>query len=127
MKCRKPCVYCDYWEIREHEYVTPDGESHTEEYHVCTKPRDKETKRMYRDTMHKPNYYIVSFSGGKDSTAMLLHLLELGEPIDEILFCDTTMEFPEMYVHIEKVKKDIERYGVKFTTLNPPHDFEYFY
>ena len=74
----------------------------------------------------KQNYYIVSFSGGKDSTAMLLHLLELGEPIDEILFCDTTMEFPEMYVHIEKVKKDIERYGVKFTTLNPPHDFEYF-
>ena len=55
----------------------------------------------------KQNYYIVSFSGGKDSTAMLLHLLELGEPIDEILFCDTTMEFPEMYVHIEKVKKDI--------------------
>ena len=73
-----------------------------------------------------PNYYIVSFSGGKDSTAMLLHLLELGEPIDEILFCDTTLEFPEMYAHIEKVKKDIERYGVKFTTLKPPFDFEYF-
>ena len=45
MKCRKPCVYCDYWEIREHEYVTPDGESHTEEYHVCTKPRDKGDKK----------------------------------------------------------------------------------
>ena len=41
MKCRKPCVYCDYYEIREREYVTPDGESHTEEYYVCTKPRDK--------------------------------------------------------------------------------------
>ena len=38
-------MYCDYWEIREHEYVTPDGESHTEEYHVCTKPRDKGDKK----------------------------------------------------------------------------------
>ena len=76
--------------------------------------------------LDKPNYYIVSFSGGKDSTAMLLHLLELGEHIDEILFCDTTMEFPEMYAHIEKVKKAIESYDVKFTTLKPPFDFEYF-
>lgn len=75
--------------------------------------------------LDKPNYYIVSFSGGKDSTAMLLHLLELGEPIDEIIFCDTTMEFPEMYAHIEKVKKAIESYDVKFTTLKPPFDFEY--
>ena len=47
----------------------------------------------------KPDYYIVSFSGSKDSTAMLLHLLELGEPVDEVLFCDTTVEFPEMYTH----------------------------
>ena len=60
----------------------------------------------------KSDYYIVSFSGGKDSTAMLLHLLELGEPVDEVLFCDTTVEFPEMYTHIEKVKKAIENYRV---------------
>lgn len=73
----------------------------------------------------KPDYYIVSFSGGKDSTAMLLHLLELGEPVDEVLFCDTTVEFPEMYTHIEKVKKAIGNYNVKFTTLKPPYDFEY--
>lgn len=52
----------------------------------------------------KPNYYIVSFSGGKDSTAMLLHLLELGEPVDEGLFCDTTVEFPEMYTHRKSEK-----------------------
>lgn len=28
--------------------------------------------------------YIVSFSGGKDSTAMLLRMLELKYPIDEV-------------------------------------------
>ncbi len=33
--------------------------------------------------------YIVSFSGGKDSTAMLLRMLEENVQVDEILFCDT--------------------------------------
>ncbi len=35
--------------------------------------------------MSKPKYYAASFSGGKDSTAMVLRLIELGEPIDEII------------------------------------------
>lgn len=32
--------------------------------------------------------HIVSFSGGKDSTAMLLKMLEDNYEIDEIIFCD---------------------------------------
>ncbi len=47
---------------------------------------------------------IVSFSGGKDSTAMLLMLLERSIPIDRIICIDTTKEFPAMYRHIEKVQ-----------------------
>lgn len=46
--------------------------------------------------------YIVSFSGGKDSTAMLLRMLEENMPVDEILFYDTGKEFPDMYDHIKK-------------------------
>lgn len=76
--------------------------------------------------MEKPKYYVASFSGGKDSTAMVLHLIELGKPIDEVIFCDTTMEFPAMLRHIEKVKKVIDGAGIKFTTLRPKHDFEYY-
>lgn len=52
--------------------------------------------------------HIVSFSGGKDSTAMLLMLIEKSWPIDEIIFCDTGMEFPEMYEHIDKVEQYIK-------------------
>ena len=37
----------------------------------------------------KEQYHLVSFSGGKDSTAMLLMMLEKGMPVDDILFCDT--------------------------------------
>jgi len=53
--------------------------------------------------------HIVSFSGGKDSTAMLLRMLELGMQIDEIVFADTKLEFPEILQHIKKVEKYIGR------------------
>ncbi len=59
---------------------------------------------------------IVSFSGGKDSTAMLLRLLELGEQIDEIVFADTGFEFPELYEYIKRVEEYI---GRKITILKP--------
>ena len=73
--------------------------------------------------MRKPKYYIASFSGGKDSTAMVLRLIELGYPLDEVICCDTTMEFPAMYRHIEKVRAVVEAAGIKFTMLKAEHDF----
>jgi 3'-phosphoadenosine 5'-phosphosulfate sulfotransferase (PAPS reductase)/FAD synthetase len=69
---------------------------------------------------------IVSFSGGKDSTAMLLRMIELGEHIDEVLCCDTYKEFPAMYRHIEKVKKVVEEAGIKFTMLRSEKSFDYY-
>lgn len=59
--------------------------------------------------MGKPEYHLVSFSGGKDSTAMLLGMIERGMQIDCILFCDTGLEFPAMYDHIAKLEQDIGR------------------
>jgi 3'-phosphoadenosine 5'-phosphosulfate sulfotransferase (PAPS reductase)/FAD synthetase len=52
---------------------------------------------------------IVSFSGGKDSTAMLLIMLEKSIKIDEIVFADTLLEFPEMYEYIDKIERHIGR------------------
>lgn len=76
--------------------------------------------------MEKPEYHVASFSGGKDSTAMVLHMIERGDHLDEVVFCDTTMEFPAMIRHVEKVKQVIEAAGIKFTTLRAKHDFEYY-
>lgn len=76
--------------------------------------------------MTKPQYHVASFSGGKDSTAMVLHMIERGDHLDEVIFCDTTMEFPAMLRHVEKVKKVVESAGIKFTTLRAEHDFEYY-
>jgi 3'-phosphoadenosine 5'-phosphosulfate sulfotransferase (PAPS reductase)/FAD synthetase len=72
------------------------------------------------------DYIVVSFSGGKDSTAMLLRMIELGEHIDEVVCCDTYKEFPAMYRHIEKVKKVVEDAGIKFTMLKADKSFDYF-
>ena len=44
---------------------------------------------------------IVSFSGGKDSTAMLLMMIDKGITVDRIICVDTTKEFPQMYEHIK--------------------------
>jgi 3'-phosphoadenosine 5'-phosphosulfate sulfotransferase (PAPS reductase)/FAD synthetase len=53
--------------------------------------------------------HVISFSGGKDSTAMLLMMIEKSMPIDRIIFCDTTKEFPAMYRHIQKVQEYIKK------------------
>jgi len=66
--------------------------------------------------------HVVSFSGGKDSTAMLLRMIEEEWKIDEIIFCDTGMEFPAMYQHINKVERYI---GRKITRLKAENSFEH--
>ncbi len=66
--------------------------------------------------------YVVSFSGGKDSTAMTIRLLEEGYPVDEIVMMDTGWEFPQMHEHIKKVQEHI---GREITILHPPDSFEY--
>jgi 3'-phosphoadenosine 5'-phosphosulfate sulfotransferase (PAPS reductase)/FAD synthetase len=62
---------------------------------------------------------IVSFSGGKDSAAMLLRMLELDYKIDKIVFADTGFEFPELYDYIKKIEKHI---GKEITILKPEKD-----
>jgi 3'-phosphoadenosine 5'-phosphosulfate sulfotransferase (PAPS reductase)/FAD synthetase len=65
---------------------------------------------------------IISLSGGKDSTAMLLMMLEHNEPIHSVVFFDTGWEFPEMYEHIDKLEKYIY---MKIWRLHPRRPFEY--
>ena len=72
----------------------------------------------------KPEKYVVSLSGGKDSTAMLLRLLEEKRPVDLILFCDTGLEFPQMYEHLARLEAYIGRPIIR---LKAEHDFEYYF
>jgi len=63
---------------------------------------------------------IVSFSGGKDSTAMLHMMLERGEQIADVVFFDTGWEFPEMLAHIQHVEANT---GIRITRLRPDKPF----
>ena len=64
--------------------------------------------------------FILCFSGGKDSTAMLIHLLENEKPIDEILYVDVgDWIWKSAKTHIQQVKDKLlkgleygcQRYG----------------
>ena len=71
-------------------------------------------------------YHAVSLSGGKDSTAMLLLMIERDMPIDIVLSADTGMEFPEMYEHLAKVDAFLyEKRNIHITTLRHPKGFEW--
>ena len=71
-------------------------------------------------------YHAISLSGGKDSTALLLLMIEKKMPIDCVLYADTTMEFPEMEAHIAKLDEHLYRErGIHITTLRHPHGFEW--
>lgn len=59
--------------------------------------------------------HIVSFSGGKDSSAMLIRMIEEDWPIDDIVFINVMAtsifgaELPEMYEYIRKMERYIQR------------------
>jgi len=66
---------------------------------------------------------VVSFSGGKDSTAMLLMMVEKGYQIDRIICVDTTKEFQAMYRHIEKVQSLIFPMEIEIVKI----DYDYWF
>jgi len=70
--------------------------------------------------------HIVHFSGGKDSTAMLIGMIEKGYRIDDVVNVDTTKEFPAVYEHINEVEKVLNRRrDMSITRLS--FDFDYWF
>lgn len=71
------------------------------------------------------NKYIASVSFGKDSLAMLLLILDSGQPLDEVVFFNTGMEFQAIYDIRDKVKQMLSDKHIPYTELNPPRPFLY--
>lgn len=71
--------------------------------------------------MSEPDY-IISLSGGKDSTDMIHQMIDHGNRIAAIVFFDTGWEFPEMYDHIKLIDRNI---NLKIWRIQPRIPFEY--
>ncbi len=65
--------------------------------------------------------HIVSFSGGKDSTAMLHLLLEQGVPITHVVYFETEWDFPQIRAHLCLVS---EKTGLRITRIRNYRYFE---
>lgn len=69
--------------------------------------------------------YIASFSGGKDSVAMVLKLIELNYNLDEVIFYDTQLEFDCIYKNVLKMKDICNSKCIKFTILKSNNSVYY--
>ena len=69
--------------------------------------------------------YVASVSWGKDSLCMLLMLIEKGEPLDEVIFYNTGVEFQAIYDTRDKVLPILAERGIIYTELHPERPFLY--
>lgn len=69
--------------------------------------------------------YIASCSFGKDSLAMVLMLIEKGEPLDEVVFYDTGKEFQAIYDTRDRTLPILAQHGIKYTELKAEMPFDY--
>lgn len=60
----------------------------------------------------KPKRHILSLSGGKDSTALAIHMRDR-QPDMEYVFCDTDKELPETYDYLSKLEAFLNKPIIK--------------
>lgn len=61
--------------------------------------------------------WLASFSGGKDSTAMVHVILAMGLPLDGLLWFNSGWEWPETVDHVSLVARKV---GIPLTVIVPP-------
>lgn len=69
--------------------------------------------------------YMASVSWGKDSLCMLLELIRRNEPLDEVVFFDTGMEFQAIYDMRDKMLPVLREKGITYKELYPENPFEW--
>ena len=69
--------------------------------------------------------YIASVSFGKDSVAMVLMLIAMEYPLDEVWFYDTGMEFLAIYHVRDQIIQILKEHGIVYREFHPDHPFLY--
>lgn len=77
------------------------------------------------DNSEKPTRHILSLSGGKDSTALAIHMRRTRPHIEmEYVFCDTAKELTETYEYLNRVEAYL---GKKIVRLNAKAGFDHWH
>ena len=66
---------------------------------------------------------VAHISFGKDSTCMILMLIEKKYPLDEAVFFNTGMEFEAIYHVQDMVVPYLQQMGIRYTELHPEKPF----
>lgn len=86
------------------------------------------TKKVYKEYANKVDFFIVAFSGGKDSQVLLdLVTIALEPEQYKVIFTDTTMELPHTYETVQKTEKHYRNIykNFKITSVRNPNDAEH--
>lgn len=75
--------------------------------------------------MKNLSFYTLSLSGGKDSVALFLRLLEEGVILNEVVTVDLGDEYPAVYDTLLFIASVCLHEGIKFTVLPIPETEEY--
>lgn len=70
--------------------------------------------------------YIASVSFGKDSLAMLLKLIELKYPLDEVIYFDIGVDFDSIRSNAERMRTILADKSIEFTILEPRYPFKHY-
>lgn len=72
--------------------------------------------------------HIASYSGGKDSTAMILKLLENKMPLDLVYFFDLGKEYKSIYRNVNRMEAILAAHGIELIRAKPAKgDFNYYF
>ncbi|MBQ7795429.1 MAG: phosphoadenosine phosphosulfate reductase [Lachnospiraceae bacterium] len=69
--------------------------------------------------------HIAQVSGGKDSLAQVLFIVETGLPLDEVVYFNNGMDFSAIANTFKRLKPILEERGVGLVELRPENDFLY--
>jgi len=68
---------------------------------------------------------VLSFGGGVNSTALIIHLVEQGRQLDEVVFADTGGELPQTYEYLKFVSSYLQENGIPLRRVASRSGFLY--